>query len=101
MWFDRGYRPHRAAGSSREHTMRAILVGIVLSAFAATAFAEGETCSARSAEKKLAGAAKTSFMKKCTEDAKAACESASAEKKLAGAAKTSFMKKCEKDAVGG
>ena len=48
--------------------------------------------------KPLAGAAKTSFMKKCTTDA---CETkavGSDGKKLAGAAKTSFMKKCQSGA---
>jgi hypothetical protein len=80
--------------------MRSIIVAAALSALALPAFADGGTCTARSAEKKLAGAAKNSFMKKCTEDAQKACETAAAEKKLAGAAKTSFMKKCEKDAVG-
>jgi len=50
--------------------------------------------------KKLAGAAKTSFMKKCEADAKPACEEKAVDKngkKLAGAAKTSFMKKCESE----
>ena len=45
--------------------------------------------------KALAGAAKTSFMKKCMAET---CETkavGSDGKKLAGAAKTSFMKKCE------
>lgn len=65
-----------------------------------SAMAEG-TCQANAMEKKLAGAAKTSFMKKCEKDAKATCEGQAAEKKLAGAAKTSFTKKCVKDAVGG
>lgn len=59
--------------------------------------------------KPLAGAAKTSFMKKCEADAKggAAAGSGCAEKAigkngkpLAGAAKASFMKKCEADAKG-
>ena len=50
----------------------------------------------QSAEKKLAGAAQTSFMKKCETDAKAACDKQAADKKLAGAAKTSFTKKCVK-----
>ncbi len=48
--------------------------------------------------KKLAGAAKSSFMKKCEAEAKPACEEKAVDKngkKLAGAAKTSFMKKCE------
>jgi len=62
------------------------------------------TCDAQAAEKKLAGAAKTSFMKKCEADAgtgaaAAACEAQAAEKKLAGAAKTSFVKKCSADAA--
>lgn len=62
--------------------------------------AEGPTCNAAVAEKKLAGAAKTSFMKKCEKDAKAQCVASSKEKKLAGAAKSSHEKKCLKDAVG-
>ena len=40
-------------------------------------------------------------MKKYETDAKAKCEADSAAKKLAGAAKTSHMKKCVADAVGG
>ena len=52
---------------------------------------------------RLAGAAKTSFLKKCNADsagaspAAAACDKAAAEKKLAGAAKNSFTKKCVAD----
>ncbi|QDF95279.1 hypothetical protein CJ010_01300 [Azoarcus sp. DD4] len=80
--------------------MKKILVCTLLSAFALSAFAEGPTCMASAAEKKLAGAAKTSFMKKCEKDAAATCDAAAAEKKLAGAAKTSFTKKCVRDAVG-
>ena len=55
---------------------------------------------AAAAEKKLAGDAKNSFLKKCEKDATAQCEAAAAERKLAGAAKTSHVKKCVKDAVG-
>ena len=55
---------------------------------------------AAATEKKLAGSAKNSFLKKCEKDAKAACEVTAADKKLAGAAKASFTKKCTKDAVG-
>ena len=51
-------------------------------------------------KKKLAGAALTSFMKKCESDAAAVCDSQAADKKLSGAAKTSFTKKCVKDATG-
>ena len=61
-------------------------------------------CEAQATEKKLAGAAKDSFMKKCEKDAvehsaAAGCEAKATEQKLAGAAKTSFVKKCEKDAA--
>ena len=76
-------------------------VAVVLSLILATAaMAEGPTCNATASEKKLAGAAKTSFLTKCEKDATAACQAASKEKKLSGAAKTSFEKKCIKDAVG-
>jgi hypothetical protein len=51
-------------------------------------------------DKKLAGAAKNSFMKKCEREATATCETSATDRKLAGAAKNSFLKKCVKDAVG-
>jgi hypothetical protein len=74
-------------------------------AFSNVAYAADSTCQTQAAEKKLAGAAKNSFMKKCEMDAggpaKAACMAQATEKKLAGAAKNSFMKKCEKDAPKG
>src|SRR5688500_3743195 len=68
---------------------------------ASSAMAEGPSCSATAAEKKLAGPAKTSFLTKCEKDAKATCEASSKEKELSGAAKTSFEKKCVTDSVGG
>ena len=58
------------------------------------------TCKSQATEKKLAGAALSSFMKKCETDAEKACESSAVDKKLNGAAKTSFAKKCVTDAVG-
>jgi hypothetical protein len=79
--------------------------GLLLAAFIATfaggaAFAQ-ETCETKAVSKEgkpLAGAAKTSFMKKCLADS-CATKAVSAEgKKLSGAAKNSFMKKCEKGA---
>ena len=75
-------------------------------AFLATALlitavhAQDSSCTGAAAEKKLAGAAKNSFLKKCEKDATAQCETAAAERKLAGAAKNSHLKKCIKDAVG-
>jgi hypothetical protein len=79
-------------------SMKRIILAIALAAFAVQASAA--TCAAQSMEKKLAGAAEKSFMKKCEADAKATCEASAKEKKLAGAAQTSFVKKCLADAVG-
>ena len=80
--------------------MRRIILAAVIMAFAiSTAGAQSCESKAVSAEgKPLAGAAKTSFVKKCKRDA---CEgkAVSAEgKPLSGAAKNSFMKKCMKAA---
>jgi hypothetical protein len=67
---------------------------------AGTAMAQ-ETCESKAVGKDgkpLAGAAKTSFMKKCMAES---CESKAVSadgKPLSGAAKTSFLKKCEKGA---
>jgi hypothetical protein len=85
-----------------------LTLGLTLS-FGAVHAADAEAdCTAKAAEKKLAGAAKNSFMKKCVADAGAAapasspsCDKAAADKKLAGAAKTSFMKKCVADEKAG
>ena len=81
--------------------MTRILLACVLALYALGANAADPSCTSRATEKKLAGAAKTSFMNKCERDAKATCEAAAGEKKLAGAAKTSLTNKCVKDAVGG
>jgi hypothetical protein len=76
----------------------------VMLCFSTGALAAGASCEAQATDKKLAGAAKTSFMKKCEKDmaadAKKACETQAADKKLAGAAKNSFVTKCVKDAGG-
>jgi hypothetical protein len=81
--------------------MKRIVIAAVLGIFTANmAFAADNGCEAKAAEKKLNGAAKTNFVKKCTNDAAiAACGTQATEKKLNGAAKTSFIKKCEKDAA--
>ena len=78
--------------------MKSIVLAAALSlVLAGSAFA---SCKSDSADKKLAGAALTSHMKKCESDAKTACEKDSADKKLSGAAKTAHMKKCVADAMG-
>ena len=83
--------------------MKKSLIGIAIGAmslFASSAYAAGE-CEAKAVDKNgkaLAGAAKTSFMKKCEGDSgTAACEAKAMDKNgkaLAGAAKTSSIKKC-------
>jgi hypothetical protein len=77
--------------------MKRIFLAAVIATFAiGSAFAQ-ETCETKAVGKDgkaLAGAAKTSFMKKCMADS---CETkavSSDGKKLSGAAKNSFMKKC-------
>ncbi len=80
--------------------MRLLALVGVLCMLGASAYAQSPTCKAQAGEKKLAGAALTSFMKKCESDAAKSCDTSAAEKKLSGAAKTSFTKKCVSDAVG-
>ena len=80
------------------------LIALLLVAFSTGAVYAADDCAARAAEKKLAGAAKNSFMKKCQADAgmtpaNAECAAKAKDKKLAGAAKNSFMKKCTTDAA--
>ena len=91
----------RRPATAPENHMIKQFVAVLSMTLATAAMAEGPTCNAAATEKKLAGAAKTSFLTKCEKDAKATCEAASMEKKLSGAAKTSFEKKCITDAVGG
>lgn len=79
--------------------MKTLFALFAVFAFTGSVLAADAACEARASEKKLAGAAKNSFMKKCEADAGSnACAATAAEKKLAGAAKNSFMKKCESDA---
>lgn len=100
--------------------MTAVTLSLAAAAFSLPAQAKNAACDATAAEKKLAGAAKASFLKKCEADAAVAtpapaasasapvaaaaapaapsCETKADDKKLAGAAKASFVKKCEKDA---
>jgi hypothetical protein len=87
------------------HTVALILALVTLSGQALAA----PTCEAQATEKKLAGAAKSSFIKKCEKDSPVtaaapkapSCEDKAAEKKLAGAAKSSFVKKCSAEAASG
>ena len=76
------------------------LCAVLVGSLSISAYAADASCEAQATDKKLAGAAKTSFLKKCeTDTATKACEAQSSEKKLAGAAKTSFLKKCVADST--
>ena len=92
--------------------MKKMLTVALLALFAAApAIAANADCDKQVVEKKLAGAAKTSFLKKCEREANApaaattsaspACDKSAADKKLAGAAKTSHLKKCMADEKAG
>ena len=80
--------------------MKSIALAAVFCIVAGSAFAQGATCKSQASDKKLAGAALNSFMKKCETDAQKSCDTQAGDKKLAGAAKASFTKKCIGDAVG-
>ena len=80
--------------------MKSIAIAAAFCMLAGSAFAQGATCKLQASDKKLAGAAMTSFMKKCETDAQTKCDTEATDKKLAGAAKASFTKKCVGDAVG-
>jgi hypothetical protein len=80
--------------------MKRILLAALITAFAVgSAMAQScETKAMGKDGKPLAGAAKTSFMKKCKMDACEGKAMGKDGKPLSGAAKNSFMTKCEKDA---
>jgi hypothetical protein len=74
--------------------MKRLAIALLVSAFAAVP-AYAQSCATKAVAKDgkpLAGAAKTSFMKKCCEDSALSKDG----KPLAGAAKTSYVDKCVK-----
>ena len=79
--------------------MKRIMLAALIMAFAAGS-AMAQSCESKAMGKDgkpLAGAAKTSFVKKCKQDTCEAKAMGKDGKPLAGAAKTSFMTKCEKE----
>lgn len=81
--------------------MKRIFLAAIVATFAIGGAVAQESCETKAVGKDgkpLAGAAKTSFMKKCMADTCEAKAVGSDGKKLSGAAKTSFMKKCESGA---
>jgi len=81
--------------------IRRVFLAAIIATFAVGSAMAQESCETKAVGKDgkaLAGAAKTSFMKKCMADT-CSTKAVSAEgKPLSGAAKTSFMTKCEKGA---
>jgi hypothetical protein len=80
--------------------MKSIVLTVAFCLIAGSAVAQTASCKAQASDKKLAGAALNSFMKKCQTDVQKTCDIQAVDKKLAGAAKNSFTKKCVGDAVG-
>lgn len=80
--------------------MKRLLIAAIVCTFSAGGIAQAATCKDTATQKKLAGAALASFMKKCKSDATKSCDANAKQRKLAGAAKTSFTKKCITDASG-
>ena len=80
--------------------MRRLAVALMFTALGLSGALADNSCKTQASEKKLAGAALNSFMKKCESDAASMCDTQAADKKLSGAAKDSFTKKCVKDATG-
>jgi hypothetical protein len=81
--------------------MKRIMLAALLTAFTIGSAAAATTCETKAVGKNgkpLAGAAKTSFVKKCKADACAGKAVDKNGKPLSGAAKASFMKKCESGA---
>lgn len=81
----------------QSHRFAGAVMALVLGWVAAAVWAADEVpsaCEAAAQERKLAGAAKTSFVKRCQQEAQARCEAQAGEKKLSGAARTSFLTKC-------
>ena len=85
----------------RAPMLRKMTLAVLVTAFAGGVALAQETCESKAVGKDgkpLAGAAKTSFMKKCLADTCATKAVSQDGKPLSGAAKASFMKKCEKGA---
>ena len=81
--------------------LRKMTLAVLVMIFAGSIALAQETCESKAVAKDgkpLAGAAKTSFMKKCMADTCATKAVSQDGKPLSGAAKASFMKKCEKGA---
>jgi hypothetical protein len=84
-----------SGGLSMTKTLAMLALAFCVAGAPALAYAD-DACMTQATDKKLAGAAKTSFMTKCE---RTSCEGQAKDKSLHGAAMTSFVKKCTKDAM--
>ena len=80
--------------------MRRLALALMFAALGLSGALADDNCKTQAGDKKLAGAALNSFMKKCESDAASMCDTQAADKKLSGAAKDSFTKKFVKEATG-
>ncbi len=79
--------------------MKTILF-VIATFFAVNVAYADNACEMKATEKKLNGAAKNSFIKKCEKDARVVCENDEISKRTNGAAKEAHIKKCVKDSIG-
>jgi hypothetical protein len=85
----------------KDRVMKQMILATVMFLFAVSSSLAQATCESKAIGKNgnpLAGAAKTSFMKKCKRDT---CQTKAVDqngKPLRGAAKNSFMAKCQREA---
>jgi hypothetical protein len=84
-----------SGGLSMTKTLALVALALSVAGAPTLAYAD-DACMTQAMDKKLAGAAKTSFMTKCE---RTSCEGQAKDKNLHGAAMTSFVKKCAKDAM--
>lgn len=91
---------HPEPKRKRDPIMKMLMTAVVVAMglLAGQAYA-ASACEKSADDKKLSGAARTSYVKKCETDAggSAACEKSADDKKLSGAARTSHIKKCQAD----
>ena len=86
--------------SEKDGNMKRLIYAVLVTAFAIGSAAAQETCESKAVGKngkRLAGAAKNSFLTKCKREACAPKAIGSDGKPLKGAAKSSFMAKCQRE----
>ena len=75
-------------------------IAIILASFCLTTAAMADSCADQGRRQEARRRGKDQLHDEMHKDAQASCDTQAADKKLAGAAKTSFTKKCVTDATG-